>query len=196
MVPTEREVTELPPISAATGRSNRRPRETELAGPVERFLTAQGYHVWIDPDGSDYFDVVARRGDEVGLVELKVADWKGVLTQAVARRGWGNWTAVVVPRASLGRRLLEHRRNERTGRVGVWWVHDESVEVLRPAEPSILPGEEDPYEPLRLEFRHLLDAMESGVLPVKVGWTYLRSWARFQQGGRPAKLWSLDEFSP
>ncbi|MFZ3355747.1 MAG: hypothetical protein WA549_03190 [Thermoplasmata archaeon] len=176
--------------------TKRRPRESELAAPVERHLTSLGYRVWVDPDGSDYFDVVARRGEEVGLIELKLADWKGVLAQAVARRGWGSWTAVVVPRDSLGQRLLAHPRNERTTRVGIWLVRDGAIEVLRPATPSIAPGEDDPYGPLREEFRHLLDAMESGALPPNVGWTYLRGWARFQQGGRPAKSWSLDEFSP
>ncbi len=184
-----------PSVTRPEPGSPRRPRESDLVGPVERFLTPQGYRVWVDPDGSDYFDVVARRGDEVGLIELKLADWKAVLTQAVARRGWGNWTAVVVPRATLGRRLLQHRRNERTSRVGIWLVQDGAIEVLRAASPTIGPGEEDPYGPQRAEFRNLLDAMEAGVLPAKVGWTYLRSWARDQHGGRRAKSWSLDEFS-
>jgi hypothetical protein len=189
-------MTMVPFPSSSEDSPKRRPRESELAAPVERFLTSQGYRVWVDPDGSDYFDVVARRGEEVGLIELKLADWKGVLTQAVARRGWGSWTAVVVPRISLGERLLAHPRNERTSRVGIWCVREGSIEVLRPAAPSIAAGEADPYEPIRAEFRHLLDAMETGALPPKVGWTYLRGWARFQLGGRPAKAWSLDEFSP
>lgn len=184
------------PTSPVPDTEKRRPRESDLAVPVERYLAPLGYRVWVDPDGSDYFDVVARRGEEVGLIELKLADWKGVLAQAVARRGWGSWTAVVVPRESLGQRLLAHPRNERTARVGIWLVRGGTIEILRPAAPSIAPGENDPYESLRAEFRHLLDAMESGVLPPKVGWTYLRGWARFQQGGRPAKSWSLEEFSP
>jgi hypothetical protein len=196
MVSPQRRVNMIGPISPGPGSEQRRPKESDLAAPVEQYLASLGYRVWVDPDGSDYFDIVARRGDEVGLVELKLADWKGVLAQAVARRGWGSWTAVVVPRASLGQRLLTHPRNERTSRVGIWLVRGGSIEVLRAAAPSIAPGELDPYEPLRTEFRNLLDAMESGVLPPNVGWTYLRGWARVQQGGRPAKSWSLEEFSP
>src|SRR5580700_8943723 len=105
-------------------------RETELVEPVRRYLEALGYRVFVNPDGADYFDVVVRRGTEVGLVELKVADWPKVLAQALRRRGWGDWVAVVLPRRSLAQRVVGRPTAPRGGRVGVWYLSAGSVEVL------------------------------------------------------------------
>ena len=62
LVPSERDVSPSAP---------RRPRlsEAELVRSTARYLETLGYRVRIDPDGADYFDLVARRGREVGLVE-------------------------------------------------------------------------------------------------------------------------------
>lgn len=110
-----------------------RPRwERELAPPVSTHLESEGYRVWVDPDGTDYFDIIARRGPTIGLVELKLDDGRTVLRQALRRRGWADWVAVAVPDERLARRIAERPVAERGHRVGVWWVEPDRVQILRP----------------------------------------------------------------
>jgi hypothetical protein len=97
------------------------------------FLSQCGFRVWVDPDGSDYFDMIVQRGDELGLIELKVSDWKRVLVQAVERRAWADWVAVAVPRRSLTKRLLARSTGPVSQRVGILVLDQGHVEVLRPA---------------------------------------------------------------
>jgi len=172
-----------------------RPRsEHELAGPVRTFLERDGYRVWVDPDGTDYYDVVARRGREVGLIELKLADGRTVLRQALRRRGWADWVAVAVPTERLGRRILERPVAERGRRVGVWAVVDGEVHVLRAAEPIVPKGEADPFEPLKLELHERLDQVERGELPEGIAWHLLAQSYRSLPGARSTRDWRLEEF--
>ncbi|MCI4351466.1 MAG: hypothetical protein L3K15_08140 [Thermoplasmata archaeon] len=173
-----------------------RPRlpESSLAPPVRRHLEAEGFRVWVDPDGSDFLDVVARRNHEVGLVELKIADWKTVLVQALRRRAWGDWVAVALPRRSLASKVLARSSRGRAARVGVWVVAEEKVEVLRPAVPLYDPGEPDPFEEPRARLRLFLDAMETGGLPEGFEWGLAAHAARATHRRRPALDWTMDEF--
>jgi len=166
-------------------------RERDLAPAVRAHLEALGYRVWIDPDGTDYFDVVARRGGEVGLVELKVADGRTVLRQALRRRGWADWVAVAVPSEPLARRIAGRPVAERGARVGVWAVVDGRVAVVRAATPLVRPGEPDPFAPLRTTLRERLDA---GALPEGVAWHLLEGSRRELPGGRSTRDWRLEEF--
>ena len=171
-------------------------RERSLVPVVTEFLTRQGFRVWADPDGSDYFDLVARRGDEVGLVELKLTDWTTVIHQALRRRGWGDWVAVAVPRRSLANRIVARSRARRSESVGVWCVERDSVTVLRPAKPfpEMKP---DPFRPLREHLRESLDLLEQGILPAGTGWRSVR--LPQPRPGRPGTLstalWRLEEFA-
>jgi hypothetical protein len=174
-------------------RASPRRSEAEIVERTRAFLVRRGYRVWVDPDGHDYFDLVARRGEEVGLVEAKVADGRTVLTQALKRRAWGDWSAVVVASERTARGIAGRSAAGRASAVGVWWVRGDDVEELRPARPWAVPGADDPFAPLRARFRRVLDALETGELPTGVAWDgVLREIGR-ASGGRRFSEWRLDE---
>jgi hypothetical protein len=156
-------------------------------------LVGLGYRVWVDPDGHDYFDLVARRGNEVGLIEAKVSDARTVLGQALRRRAWGDWTAVVVSTERIGKGIVARSVGTRAEPVGVWWAHDGPVEVLRPARPWVAPGASDPFAELRTRFRGVLDALEAGDLPAGIPWDGVLREVRRASGGRSFAEWRLDE---
>lgn len=161
---------------------------------VQRFLEAQGYRVYVNPDGADYFDVVARRGEEIGLVELKLAQGTAVFNQALRRRAWGDWTAVGLAAEGPARRLIaETSARPLRAVVGVWWVHGDAVEVLRaaalrpPAEGASVVRE------ARARFAGWLDRIDHGELPAGVQWEGLqREVGRISQGRR-FREWTLEE---
>ncbi len=169
-------------------------REKDLAPPVRGFLEGQGYRVWVDPDGSDFLDMVARRGTEIGLIELKLADWRKLLAQAIRRRGWADWVAVALPRESLARRLLAAPQAVRAQRVGVWAVVDGTVRVLRPAEPLWGAGETHPFPELRERLATLTDLLGEGALPEGVRWNLPGSRGRLPGGRRATRDWRMEEF--
>jgi hypothetical protein len=171
----------------------RRVSEEEIVRAAARHLEAQGYRVRVDPDGTDYFDLVARRGDEVGLVEAKVANAREVLAQALKRRGWGDWTAVVLGSARSAERLVERTRGTRAERVGVWSGSPDGVTVHREAAPWVVPGTPDPFADLRVRFRRILDALEAGELPADARWDGVPRAVRRASGGRGFGEWRLDE---
>jgi len=169
--------------------------ESELAGPVGRHLESLGFQVWVDPDGTDYFDVVARRGEELGLVELKLSDWRELLAQAVDRRGYGDWVAVAMPRSGPAERLVARASVGNARRIGVWVVEGESVRVLRPAERwptntrELFRGQREALERL-LEVRSTVPEDAPGMLTAFPPRTVRRP------GGRSARNWRLEEFPP
>ena len=171
----------------------RRPSEAAIVRTVAGFLERQGYRVRIDPDGSDYFDLVARRGDEIGLVEAKVASAREVWAQALRRRGWGDWNAVVLAGSVSAERLAGRTASGRGARIGVWSVAGRDVRVHRPARRWVAPGDADPYAPLRERFRRILDALESGALPPDARWEGVPRAVRRASGGRGFAEWRLDE---
>jgi hypothetical protein len=135
---------------------------------VQRHLEARGYRVWVAPDGRDFLDLVARRGPTVGLVELKVADWRTVRAQGIVRRALGDWVAVALPSASLAQRLVDSLRGPVAPRLGVWVVTPGGVEELREAQPMPDPPDGTPAAEARRRFRALLDRVEE--LPQGVDW--------------------------
>jgi hypothetical protein len=158
------------------------------------FLEQQGYRVYPNPDATDYFDLVARRGNEVGLVEAKVSGSREVLAQALKRRAWGDWVAVVLPSETAARRLAARTDRTRAAPVGVWvTTPDGSVRVVRAALPWARPGEEDPFAELRQRFRSVLDRIDSGELPPDLRWEGVVGSVRRAGGGRGFKEWRLDE---
>lgn len=169
-------------------------RESELGPPVRRFLEGQGYRVWIDPDGSDYLDVVARKDEEIGLVELKLADWKKVLAQAIRRRGWADWVAVVLPRRSLAEKVLAAPQAPRATRVGVWSLVNGDVAVLRPAQPLWADGEPHPFPELRERLTLMTDLLASGTIPPGLRWNLPGAVGRLPGGRRSTRDWRLEEF--
>lgn len=167
--------------------------EAEVVRIAAEHLEEQGYRVRVDLDGNDYFDLVARRGEEVGLVEAKVADSRTVLTQALKRRGWGDWTAVVLAGSRAAERLVERTDRTRARPVGVWSVVDGQVRVHRAATAWASPGAPDPYAELRERFRAVLDALDQGTIPSGVRWDGLMHEIRRASGGRGFSEWRLDE---
>jgi hypothetical protein len=178
--------------STARSRAPRRP-EREIVEVVARHLVQQGYRVRMDPDGTDYFDIVARKGNEVGLVEVKVGDAKAVLAQALKRRGWGDWSAVALGSGRAAERLMARTQTTRAAPIGVWSIAGKTVRVHRPAKAWVLPGAEDPFGPLRERFRRWLDLVDTNILPSTVRWEGLPGAVRRASGGRGFAEWRLDE---
>jgi len=168
-------------------------RESEVVRTAAEFLAGQGYHVYPNLDSNDYFDLVARRGDEVGLVEAKVSGSRVVLVQALKRRVWGDWVAVVLPSETAAQRLVARTEATRASPVGVWSAHDGKVRVVRPAGSWLRPGDPDPFSELRNRFRAILDRIDSGELPANLAWEGLGGAIRRASGGRGFGEWRLDE---
>ena len=186
--PTRPMVPSVGPVTRRASPPSAPIHESDLAAPVRRHLEGEGYTVWVDPDGTDFFDVVARLGDVVGLVELKISDTRKVLGQAVRRRGYADWVAVALPRESTARRVLTRPIPSPGDRVGVWWVDGGSVKVLRAA--TMRPrGDNDPFAERRRGLFELLDLLELGRLPTGVRWSHITSGR-----ARPPREIRLDEF--
>ncbi len=184
-------------MSAPVGARSRRPRESEVVAAARRHLEADGFRVWVNPDGRDYFDLVARRGAEVGLVEAKVAGTRTVLEQALRRRAWGNWVAVVLASERAAWRLAHATAAGRAAPVGVWWARrGTGVTVVRAARPWAEPGGDDPFAELRARFLRLLDALEAGTVPESIPWEGVVREVRRASGGRGFREWRLDEPLP
>jgi hypothetical protein len=168
--------------------------EKELVRAVARSLEGQGWRTYVDPDGSDYFDLVVRRDAEVGLVEAKLASPRALLVQALRRRAWGNWVAVVVPSMRTARHLVASTEGRRAAPIGVWVLEGEAVTVIRTARPFETPGTgADPFAAHRERFRAVLDRIDSGELPAGVAWDGLGRELRLASGGRGFREWRLDE---
>lgn len=169
-------------------------RESDVVLVAARFLETRGYRVYPNLDATDYFDLVARRGEEVGLIEAKVSGSRKVLVQALKRRAWGDWVAVVLPSERSAVRLSKRTEGTRAARVGVWVAaRDGSVRVVREAGPWVLPGEKDPFGELRERFRSVLDRVDSGELPAGLPWDGVVRSVRRASGGRGFAEWRLDE---
>jgi len=172
----------------------RRNPEHALAVIAARHLERQGYRVWIDPDGQDYFDLAATRGDDVGLVELKARSPGRVLAQALHRRAWGPWGCVAVGTRLGAERLVAGTPGGMARRVGVWWISGEEVRVLRDPEPwPEIPGA-DPFERPRRLLRERLHQLAVGELPAGLEWSGLPGARRRASGGRGFGEWRLEEF--
>ncbi len=173
-----------------------RRHESELVERVAAFLVARGYRVYVDPDRGSYFDLVARRGEEVGLVEAKVSDARTVLRQALVRRAWADWCAVAVGGERSARRLAERTRGGRAEPVGVWAVRGDDVLEVRAPTPWASSTDPTPYRELKERFRAILDAVDRGEIPAGVGWGGVPGAVRRASGGRSFSEWRLDELPP
>ncbi|MHB1434800.1 MAG: hypothetical protein ACYCPN_02290 [Thermoplasmata archaeon] len=172
----------------------RRTPEHAMALIAARHLEQQGYRAWIDPDGQDYFDLAATRGEEVGLVELKARSPGRVLAQALHRRAWGDWGCVAVGTRLGAERLVERTRVGIAHRVGIWWIRGEEVRALREPEPWPEPLGTDRFERPRRLLRERLRQLSRGELPAGLRWTGLAAGRRRVSGGRGFGEWRLEEF--
>jgi hypothetical protein len=165
--------------------------ESEMVGPVTRFLEGRGYRCYRDPDGQDYLDLVARRGEEIGLVELKLSAAGQVMAQALRRRAWGDWVAVALEGRRAAVRALDSSGGSYRKRVGILAVTGSFVDELRPFQPIHAPGEPHPFPDLKQRLLSLLDAIDAGTLPAGVGWGAL--WPASAGGRRAGREWKLEE---
>jgi hypothetical protein len=184
MVPAER------PVSPVASSAPERALLTAVAEEYGR----RGYRAYLDPDGTDYFDLAVRRGDEVGLLEGKVSGASEVLAQALRRRPWSDWVAVVLGSGRPARRLADRTAGRRAGSVGVWAVeHGRPVELRAPARRA---RDADPFAETRHRFRALLDGIDRGEFPDGVRWSGLLRAVRSASAGRGFAEWRLDEILP
>jgi hypothetical protein len=180
-------------VSSSASAPRPRVSEKQVVDTAAAHLRGLGYRVYPNPDSTDYFDLVARRGDEVGLVEAKVANSRAVLVQALKRRAWGDWVAVVLPSETAAERLAARTAGTRAAPVGVWVARAGTVRVLRAAMPWVRPGETDPFSDLKVRFRSVLDRIDSGEIPPDVRWSGVVRTVRRASGGRGFAEWRLDE---
>jgi hypothetical protein len=172
-----------------------RPHRTErdIVAVAARYLESEGYRTYTDLDGTDYFDLVARRGGQVGLVEGKLADPRTVLAQALRRRAWGDWVAVALGSGTSAERLARRTDSSRSRPVGIWAIDADGLRVVRAATPWPTGAGDDPFRELRERFHRILDAVDRGEIPAGVRWTNLASELRRASGGRKFAEWRLDE---
>lgn len=170
-----------------------RPSERSVLEVAAAHLSHLGYRTYLDPDGGSYFDLAAVRGEEVGLVEGKVGETRRVLRQALERRLWADWVAVVVPSAVSAERLVARTSELRASSVGVWVVRGDRVDELRAATPRVPTGPEDPYAPLKRRLLSGLAAIDRGESPDGVRWSGVPGEVRRAGGGRRFSEWRLDE---
>jgi len=178
--------------SAARPARPRRP-ERELLEAVAGALQSRGYRTYLDPDGTDYFDLAVRAGDEVGLVEGKRSDVRAVLAQALRRRPWADWVAVALGSERAAARAVERTKERRSAGVGVWVASPGAVRELRPAISTHPPGGSDPFAATRERFRQHLVDLDLGVRPAGVPWSGVLSAVRRASEGRGFAEWRLDE---
>ncbi|MFY9717999.1 MAG: hypothetical protein WAK40_08770 [Thermoplasmata archaeon] len=165
--------------------------EAELVAIVAGHLSREGYRTYVDPDGSDYFDLVVRRDGVIGLVEAKLSQPRALLVQALRRRAWGDWVAVVVPSARTAERLAASTSGRRADPVGVWVLDGEGVRIVRTARP--FPMGDDPFAAHRARFHAVLDRIDRGELPEGIRWDGLGRELGRASGGRRFREWRLDE---
>jgi hypothetical protein len=179
-------------VSPGRSTPGRRPSERELLEAVAAEFRDRGYRTYLDPDGTDYFDLAVRRNDEVGLIEGKVGSPSAVLGQALRRRPWADWVAVVLGSERSGSRLAARTSGRRASVVGIWSYEGGLLRELRaPARGHAEPP--DPFGATRARFRqHLLD-LDRGTLPPGVRWSSVASEVRRASGGRGFSEWRLDE---
>ena len=164
-----------------------------MAAPVRAFLGPRGYRVYANPDGADYFDLIARRGPELGLVELKRTLGPPTFVQALRRRRWGDWIAVGIGSRRAAERLVERRAGRLTGAVGVWHVRPDGVDVLREAVAPPLPRALTAERALLTRY---LDAIDSGELPPGVAWDGWPASLRRLSAHRGYREWTIEEAAP
>ena len=162
---------------------------------LRHHLERQGFQVYPNPDGTDYFDLVARRGGEIGLVELKLNRGGAVLHQALRRRAWGAWTAIALASERTARRLVTAPTSRLRSAVGIWYVQGETVEVLRPARLTPDRTRSEMAGAARAELGRWLDRVDRGELPPGVRWEGLRYAVGRFSGGRRFKEWTIEEAS-
>ncbi len=178
-------------MTDASGGPTRRPPERELLEAVAGELARRGFRTYLDPDGTDYFDLVVRRGAEVGIVEGKVSGAARVLEQALRRRAWASWVAVVLGGKVAADRLVARTSGRRAGIVGVWSYANGELRELR-APASLPEGPERFRQHRALLLRHLRE-LDGGGLPAGVPWSGVVGAVRRASGGRSFGEWSLDE---
>ncbi len=173
-------------------RAARPASESELVAHAAEGFRAQGYRTYIDPDGTDYFDLVVRRDGEVGLVEAKLTGTRAVLLQAVRRRAWGDWVAIVLPSRRAAERAVDRTADRRAAPVGVFAWQDGQLTTIRP--PGRFPAAvDDPFASVRAQLAAALDRLDAGELPANVPWDGVGVALRRASGGRRFREWRLDE---
>ncbi len=113
--------------------------------------------------------------------------------QALRRRAWGNWVAVVLGSHRSAERLAERTAAGRAAPVGVWSVKDGRLSVVRAAAPWTGREGPDPFLELKLRFRRILDSVDRGEMPANVRWSDVNREVRRAAGGRGFSEWRLDE---
>ncbi len=167
--------------------------ERQLLRAVAEAYRERGYRTYLDPDGADYFDLAVRRGPEVGLLEGKVSGPSAVLAQALRRRPWADWVAVVLGSRRSAERLAARTAGQRAEVVGVWAVESGRAVELRPPRRAELEG---PFAETRGRFRALLEGLDLGELPSGVRWSGVPRAVRRASSGRGFAEWRLDEPTP
>jgi hypothetical protein len=111
----------------------KKPRESDLYPPIKAHLQRQGYDVKGEVGAAD---VVARRGDDLLVVELKLGFSLALFHQGVERLGVTDHVYVAVPSGGQSKALKANVKLARRAGLGVMTVRlrDGHIEVL--ADPG------------------------------------------------------------
>lgn len=125
--------------------------EAQLREPLVAWLRASGFRVAREiPIFGRRADLLGASGDRIAAVELKLADWRGALRQAMAYQLVADEAWVAMPLAAAARAYRSAWRFEAEG-VGLLAVDDrDRVRVPIPARrsPRLLPFAQDRVRPL------------------------------------------------
>ena len=120
-------------VNAGNVPAMNKPREADLYAPVKTYLEGQGFAVKGEVGAAD---VVARRGDEVVIVELKLGFSLALFHQGIERLAVTDEVYVAVPAGGKGKALRSNVKLARRLGLGVLTVRlrDGFVEAL--ADPG------------------------------------------------------------
>lgn len=125
--------------------------ESQLREPLVAWLQAAGFQVFHEiPIFGRRADLLGASGDRIAAVELKLADWREALRQAMAYQLVADEAWVAMPLAAAARAYRNAWRFESEG-VGLLAVDDHDhvrVPIRAQRSPRLLPFAQDRVRPL------------------------------------------------
>ena len=110
-------------------------KEAELRNPVKKLFVPLGYEVFDEPTlFARGIDLVAKRGDEVVSIELKLADWKRAIAQAYLDLRVSDYCYVAMPLKALTPTVRAEASRLGIGLLGV----EEAAHIVLPPKPSAM----------------------------------------------------------
>lgn len=119
-------------------------RETDLFPPLKTYLEGQGYKVASEVKGCD---IVARKGEEMIIIEMKTRFSLALVYQGIKRREVSDSVYLAVP-LPAGKRTLPNLGNVKhlLRRLGLGLLQVRFLKTKTLIEPVLHPGDYEPYK--------------------------------------------------